>query len=304
MQRTSFKTEAAFKKANPELVQQLMGRLADYQLTIPRIDVQPDRGKLLENYLDKYRSLQEWFLGQPNHPSELGSLQNETTETIRRIARFAQRLGERSQAFRSRRHDYLHLAGWFGRIAEIGDAHKLSALLFGVSQTRHFYGGPRASDDIDRQVWEEAPTMITLLPRVVGYRGKSRPGAVIDLRNVKRETLREYIALQRRNEALIDRLIVDQRIVLADLPEIDPYVRKTLLGWITRYMHYHDGLIQTETGRKIRLIEDRSGKRIVLRCSDGALEMPNFILEFYESQVTVNLENMGESVGRREKLII
>ena len=297
MQRTSFKIEAALKKAQPELVRQIAGRLADYQMNIPRIDAQPSREVLMENYLDKYHSLAEWFLGRPNHPSELLSLQNETTETIRRIARFAQRLGERSQAFRSRRHDYLHLAGWFGRTNDIGEAHKLAALLFGVPQTRHFYGGQRLSDDIDRQVWEEPPTIVTLLPRVIGYREKSRPGAVIDRSVEKQEVLRKYINRQRQNEALIDRLIIDHRIVLADLQEIDPYVRKTLLSWIARCMQYQGRFIQTETGRKIRLIEDQSGQRVVLHCPDGTLEMPNFILEFSGDKMAVNTMNTGETCG-------
>ncbi|TCL61468.1 uncharacterized protein (TIGR02677 family) [Hydrogenispora ethanolica] len=297
MQRTSFKIEALLKKAPPERLRRIAERLADYQLSIPRLDAQPSREEWVESYLDKYQSLAEWFLGRSNHPSELSSLQNETTETIRRIARFAQRLGERSQAFRSRRHDYLHLAGWFGRLDDIREAHQLAALLFGLAQTRHLYGGQRTSDDLDRQVWEEPPTIVTLLPRIAGYREKSRPGAVIDRSIVKQEALREYLIRQRRNEALIDRLIVDNRINLADLGEIDTYVRKTLLGWIARCMQSRERFIQTETGRKIRLIEDGSGRRIVLQCSDGALEMPNFILEFIDDKRAVLPMKAGEAGG-------
>lgn len=284
MQRASFKIEAVLKKAEPELVRQIAERLADYQLAIPRLDAQSSREEWISSYFDKYQSLAEWFLGRPNHPSELLSLQNETTETIRRIARFAQRLGERSQAFRSRRHDYMHLAGWFGRLEDIREAHKLGALLFGLAQTRHLYGGLRLSDDLDCKIWEEAPTIVTVTPRVSGYREKSRPGAVINRSVEKQQTLREYICKQRQNEALIDQLIVDDRIVLADLEEVDAYVRKTLLGWITRCMQSRERMIQTETGRKIRLNIDPSGRRIILQSPDGALEMPNFILEFKRNQ--------------------
>jgi uncharacterized protein (TIGR02677 family) len=294
MQRTSFKIESILKKTPPLMIQQIAGRLADYQLSIPRLDVQPNREEWVASYLDKYQSLAEWFLGRPNHPSELLSLQNETTETIRRIARFAQRLGERSQAFRSRHHDYLHLAGWFGRSEDIYEAHKLAALLFGLAQTRHLYGGSRLSDDLDRKIWEEAPTIVTLTPRVTNYREKSRPSAVINRSVEKQETLREYLSMQHRNEALIERLIVDERIVLNDLGEIDAYVRKTLLGWITRCMQSRDSMIQTETGRKIRLRFDPSGRRIILRSPDGVLEMPNYILEFKLEQ---NIRKQGESGG-------
>jgi uncharacterized protein (TIGR02677 family) len=280
MQRTAFKIEAALKRATPDQVREIARRLADYQMTIPRLDNPPNHQELLDNYRDKYQSLAEWFLGRPNHPSELWSLQNETTDTIRRIARFAQRLGERNQAFRSRRHDYLHLAGWFSRLDDLEEAHRLAALLFGLRQTRHFYGEPRTSDDIDRQVWEEPPTLVTLTPRVVGYREKTKPGAVVDRSAEKRMALREYIKRQRYYEAMIDRLIVDQRIVIADLPEVEPFVRKTLLAWVARCMQTPDRFIQTETGRMIRLKQGGAGQRVVLRCTDGRLELPNFILEF------------------------
>jgi uncharacterized protein (TIGR02677 family) len=287
MQRTSFKIEAVLKKASPELIRQIAGRLADYQLTIPRIDIQLKRDELLEGYIDKYRSLEEWFLGRPGRPSELLALQNETTETIRRITRFAQRLGEQSQAFRSRRHDYLYLAEWFARENNINEAHKLAAVLFGLSQTRHFYGENRVSDDIDRQVWQEPPTIITLLPRVTSYREKTRPSAITYRKLEKEKALREYIAQQRRNEAFIRELIVDDRIVFAELPEIDPFVRKTVLGWLSRCIQSPKHLIQTETGQKIKLIEDQCRKSIFLRSKDGILKMPNYIFEFSDGKEAV-----------------
>ncbi|HBE76514.1 MAG TPA: TIGR02677 family protein [Firmicutes bacterium] len=292
MQRASFKIEALLKKVSPQLIAEITGRLADYQLSIPRLDAKPSREELIISYRDKYQSMAEWFLGRPGHPSELLSLQNETTETIRRITRFAQRLGERAQAFRSRRHDYIHLAGWFAGMEDIGEAHQLASLLFGVSRTRHLYGGMRLSDNIESKIWEEPPTVVTLIPRVSGYREKTKPGAVINRSKEKQETLREYLIEQRRNEALIEKLIVDDKIIMANLDEIDVFVRKTLLSWITRCMQSRDRTIQTETGRTIWLKDDPSGRRIVLQAADGALEMPNYILE-----ITSSNEKIGEING-------
>ncbi|SEP42065.1 TIGR02677 family protein [Propionispora vibrioides] len=282
MQRASFKIEALLKRTNPDKLMALAGKLADYQLTIPRMDVQPSREEWMDSYQDRYRSLAEWFLGRNGLPSELVTLQNETTDTIRRIARFAQRLGERHQAFRSRRHDYLHLAGWFAGLTDIGEAHKLSALLFGVAHSRHLYAEPRLSEDMEQGVMEELPTEVLTPPRVVGYREKSRPGALQDRTAEKQAALRAYIAEQRRQEQLIDQLIDDHKIVLADLPPIEPFVRKTLLNWIARCMQSQERYIQTETGRKIRLLADAADRRIQLKSTDGILEMPNFTLQFEE----------------------
>jgi len=280
MQRTAFKIEAALRKYSAEQVNHIAGRLADYQLSVPRMESQPSREEWVEIYLDRYASLAEWFLGRPNHPSELLTLQNETTDTIRRITRFAQRLSERNQAFRSRRHDNLYLAGWFAGLDDITEAHMLAAMLFGVAHTRHFFAEPRPSDNIDCLAWDESPTVITVTPRVAGYREKTRPGAVIDRSLEKRAALTEYINQQQHNEALIDKLIIDNQIILSELPEIDPYVRKTLLGWIARCMQREDRSIQTETGRRIKLVKDVNVGQICLRSSDGLLYLPGFILQF------------------------
>ncbi|EAX48818.1 conserved hypothetical protein [Thermosinus carboxydivorans Nor1] len=294
MQRTAAKIEAVLKKAPADRVKLIAERLAEYQLSIPRLDSQPSREEWVTLYLDQYASLAEWFLGRPNHPSELITLQNETTDTIRRIARFAQRISERHQAFRSRRHDYLYLAGWFARTEGLDEAHRLAAMLFGVPHSRHLYAQPRASDDFDLTVWAEPPTIVTTAPRLPGMRERSRPGALIDRRAEKEAALAAYIRAQHDRERLIDQLIVDNKIVLADLPEVDPHVRKTLLAWIARCMQREDRTIQTEAGRRIRLVTAPGGHRVVLRSADGWLELPAFIIEFVDARPAMKA---GEARG-------
>jgi len=203
MQHASYNIEALLKSMTGARFAVTAGKIADYQMNIPRLDDRGDHGQLVERYHDQWQSLNEWFLGGIGRQSELSSLENETTDTIRRITRFAQRLGERQQNARSRYRDYLHLAGWFQSITESKKAHELSAVLFGLAHTRHIYAQIPESEDMYREVWDDAPTVFIVKPRVNTYREKTKPGAVIS-RTQEKQAMRElYIQEKKQQQELI-----------------------------------------------------------------------------------------------------
>ncbi len=113
LQRFSFRIESILLEVPGQLVDKLAGHLADYYLSIPRLDVKPLREEVVDKYRLQWQGMKEWFLGGIGRESDLLYLQNVTNETIRRITRYAQRLGERHHNLRSRRNDYLQLARWF-----------------------------------------------------------------------------------------------------------------------------------------------------------------------------------------------
>lgn len=281
LQRSSFKIEVILLDTPSELIHRLVSRAADYQMSIPRLGETPKKEELETKYYDQWLSLKSWFLGQAGSESELYYLQNKTNDTIRRIARFTQRLGERYHNFRSRRKDYLHLAEWFGRMDNIDEAHQLSAAVFGVFHTRHLFADPKQSEDIHSEIWDHAPTEITLKPRVRTYREKTRAGAVISHSEKKEQIYQEYMRTKEAEQQMIEVLIKQDRIYISDLPLVDPYVRKTLLQWIGKCMSSSDQTAKTESGRRFKMwqIDDR---RVVLQAEDGALEMPNYIFTFLD----------------------
>jgi uncharacterized protein (TIGR02677 family) len=281
LQRTSFRIEAILEDTPHSFIEQVVERLVQHQLSIPRLDEQPDVEELKIRFIDQWKGLQRWFIGMNGRESELSFLQNETNETIRRMTRFAQRLGEKHHNFRSRRKDYLHLANWFHDFEDIKEAHQLSACVFGLFHTRHLFAETKETEDIDTEMWEHSPTVLTLKPRIKQYREKTRPGAVVSRKREKDKMLQHYLLEKEAEQKLIEEMITNDKIILSDLPLIDPYVRKTILHWIGKCMSNRDGEAKTETGRRIRLLQLNEG-RITLRAEDGVLDMPNYVFTFID----------------------
>ncbi|MTI82679.1 MAG: TIGR02677 family protein [Firmicutes bacterium] len=279
LQRTSFRIEAVLGDVSSGLVDQIAASLAEYYLSIPRLDEQPSKEELEERYRQQWHSMKSWFLGRDGRESDLLYLQNATTETIRRMTRFAQRIGERHHNFKSRRQDYLHLAEWFYKVNDIKEAHNLSACVFGVFHTRHIYASSKVTEDIYAELWHEPPTQLTVKPRVRNYREKTKPGAVVSHKKEKEQQLEEFLRQKEAEQKLVERLISNNRIVIGKLPEVDPYVRKTLLYWISKCMSSSGWTAKTETGRKFKLtrLDDRE---VTLKSEDGILQMPNYVLKF------------------------
>ncbi|QDR79938.1 TIGR02677 family protein [Sporomusa termitida] len=279
LQKTSYNIETVLKQLNAEQFVRAAGRIADYQLSIPRLDERLDHTGLVEKYQEQWASLGEWFFGSFGRDSELASLERETTETIRRITRFAQRVGEKHQALRSRHRDYLLQANWFACIENVTEAHEVAAMLFGTSGARHIYAEPAASDDMYRELWESPPTVVTVKPSLAGYREKTRPGAVLNHLAQQQAALAEYLRERAAEEALLNSLVVDKRITIDSLACQSPFVRKTLLNWVGRCMANKERITKTETGRKVRLIT-LSSRQITLDSTDGRLTLPDFAFEF------------------------
>ena len=281
LQKTSYNIDAVLRQLQDTQFQTIAERIAEYQLSIPRMDERLEHDALVDRYTEQWTRLLDWFWGSWGRESELVLLEKETTETIRRITRFAQRLGEKHQVMRSRYRDYLFLARWFSKTETIDEAHKLAAMLFGVFAIRHIYAETASSDDMYSDLWEHEPTVVVVKPSVVGYREKTRPGAVIDLSAQQAATRAAYLKAREQEEALLDSLIVDNKITVAALEAQPVFVRKTLLNWVGRCMANQERMTKTETGRRVRLLT-ASERQIVLECADGRLAMPDFVFEFLE----------------------
>lgn len=281
LQRSSFKIEVILEQIPLQLIEQLAGYLADHYLTIPRLEERRTREQLVQSYLTQWHGFKYWFLGRDGRESDLVYLQNNTTDAIRRITRFAQRLGERYHNFKSRRTDYLHLAQWFNKCPGLKEAHELSACVFGVFHTRHLYAGVKETEDIYTEIWQQQPTTLTLKPRIRTYREKTKTGAITSHRREKQNMLAEYLRQKEAEQVLIQQIIKEDTIILADLPTVDPYIRKTLLNWIGKCMASEDRTGKTESGRKFRL-KLRDGRQITLKSDDGILRMPNYVIQFID----------------------
>jgi len=280
LQRTSFRIEGILQAVGAGFAAQLAGHLADYELSIPRLEERPEREQLVAKYRSQWDSLQTWFLGEGAGESDLVYLQNATNETIRRLTRFAQRLGESHHQVRSRRADYLHLAKWFAGLAALEEAHKLSACVFGVFHTRHLHVEcPKQTDSYEVEVWDEPAAVMVIRPKVRAYHERTKAGAAIDHAEEKQAAREAYLREKAAELELVAAVLGGDRIVVSALPVVSPFMRKTLLGWISKGMSDPARRGKTETGRSFTL-HLASNRAVRLYADDGVLELPDFVLQF------------------------
>ena len=85
-----------------------------------------------------------------------------------------------------------------------------------------------------------------------------------------------------RSRKSIEALIQDGKIIMEQLPQIDAQTRTILLSWISsaKSRENKDSLFRTEYGWEFKLTEPENGRKCILKCDDGELVMPAFILDF------------------------
>jgi uncharacterized protein (TIGR02677 family) len=275
LQKTAMQIGQRLTELHPEKMQRIYEIVINHKLSIPRLeDTGLSKEEMLNEHEELWHSLIHWFLGSPNHQSELDMLQLQTNEMIRRITRYVQRIGERHQNFRSRRKDYLHLAKWFSNLEKLNEAHKLSAVVFGALETRHLFHEGSPTEDIYSDVWDESPQEITIKPRTNRYREKTKPGAIIG-NQAEKEAMRNIYLQQLEDEKqLIEKYMNDNRIQISELPVIEHKVRKMLLTWIGKSMASKEQRVKTDFGMTVKVKLDKENL-VVLNAEDGSLEMPD-----------------------------
>ncbi|CAA7601358.1 TIGR02677 family protein [Acididesulfobacillus acetoxydans] len=280
LQRTAFRIEGILKDTPPSFGLELAERLTNYELSIPRLDLTPEPAVLKERFLAEWESLKVWFTGDATRESDLLYLQNATNDAVRRLTRFAQRLGENHHHIRSRRTDYLHLAHWFAGLKHLEEAHELSACVFGVFHTRQLLvTRPKETESFEQEVWDVAPVHLTIRPKIRSYHERTKASAVQNRMREKKAACEAYLKEKEAEDRLLRSLMSQERIVIRDLPVVNPAVRKAILYWITKCMANPEHKGKTDAGEVFRL-HLASSRRIRLQADDGSLEMPDYVLEF------------------------
>lgn len=282
LQQTALKIQEFIVTIDRNALQPLIQQVVTHQKSIPRFEnIALDDAELIEYQAEKWASLKTWFLGNEHSESELVMLEMRTNEQIRRITRVVQRLGERHHYFHSRKKDYLHLAEWFESVADVKEAHELSAVAFGVFHTRHLFSDHLPSDNIYTSIWEENPIEHETKPRIRNYRETTRPGAMISQRKKKEEARKRHLQNKQREQETLDKYVQGSEIRLDELPVIEPYVRKMFLQWLGKGMVRKDRTFKTEHDRVVKVIVS-TNERITLHATDGDMEMPAVTFEFLE----------------------
>ena len=182
----------------------------------------------------RWENIYKWFVPTESD-SEINRMSDITLEIIRKITRYAQQIGEFHHRGSNRKEEYRHLMHIFSTCNSIEEAHRLSAMVFGVEKPFHLKNlKPRDTDSIQSAVFNEAPTFYELEPRArIRVERKDRiPALNYELeRRIRMQEVRDQ---QIRNRRAVEAYMVDDVIEFKKLPKIDKYTRKTLLNWLSK----------------------------------------------------------------------
>lgn len=273
--------ESELKQLDKNMIQIIFDKVVEYEMTIPRIDVEVNERQMYENVMGRWESIVSWFAGENGKESEASRLFDMTNESIRKITRYATQISEQFTMGANRKEEYRKLAQMFVQCNSISEAHKLSAVVFGVETPLHIKGEfVRETDSLNSGVYEEPPMELKIKPRIRTFGEKSQRSAIRDHRAEKEQAKREAVEKIEREKKMVESYIVDGEIHFEALPVIEAEVRNILLRWLSKALENKDSKGKTEDGQVFRIANREEKNYCTVRCEDGEFEMPSFILEF------------------------
>ena len=282
--------ETIIKSFDETMLQALINRIFQYELSIPRLETVVDEERILDNINGRFESLKDWFVSDGNKESEVVKVFDTTNEIIRKITGYAARISESGGSSANRKEEYKKLAEVFYNCEDICEAHRFAGLVFGTATTFHLRGiGERQTESINSGVYEEKTCIKTVTPRVRTYREKAKRSGIKDNFKAKEELRLATIEKLAVERELLRGYIKDGRLVFKDLPEITPFVRDVFLTWISRALENKEGRGKTEEGKRFRLISPMTEEICELKSEDGVLYMPSYEIIFEDE--------INESIG-------
>lgn len=258
-------------------------KVVEYELQIPRIDMEVSKEQIEDRIKGKYQSIYDWFSSENGRENEAAKLFDATNDIIRKITRYAAQISEKNAMGANRREEYRKVAEMFMKCNKLEDAHKLSAMVFGIEQPFHLKGDlVRKSDSMNQSVYEDIPLDVRLKPRVRTYREKANRSAIRNMAEDKQRTRLELIERQQEEMTKLRALEKNGQIDFGELPVIEPHIREILLKWMSNALEDVNMEGRTEEGRQYHLDAGNSNEKCVLHCEDGNMTMPHFKIVFEE----------------------
>lgn len=278
--------EECLRQLDPSVQKPVFEKIVEYELSIPRMDVELSQKMIEQKINGRFQSIYDWFVGSENRENEAAKLFDATNEIIRRITRYAAQLSEKNALGANRKEEYRKIAELFMRCADVAEAHKMAAMVFGIERPFHISADSiRETDSINTGVYEEKPFCIELKPRIRTYREKTKRSSIAESGEKKLETRRKMLQQQKEEMTKLKLLEKDGMIDFSDLPVLEARIREILLKWISNAMEAVDFQARTDDGRTYRLEQSHVDEKCVVHCEDGNFTMPKMRIVFQEESV-------------------
>lgn len=283
LQHHSKRIEQILVKSIPVVESTILEKVIQSELDIPHTLLELHGNAELsirENVMGKWNSLKEWFLDAQGHECECKKVLKITNDVIRNIIQNAALIVQIQNWGISRKDDYRKFLELFMKCENLEEAHRLSAHVFGIQKIQHFKTNePRESDVINNSIYTEEPSTFLLKPHTRNYREKKDRRGFADKTFEKMIQRQSYLRRAEIQKEIVLRYIKDNKVIFSEIEEvISVDTRNTFLQWIAQANMNSQRLGRTEYGQEYRLV--RKEGNCVLRCEDGTLTMPEYILEF------------------------
>lgn len=287
LQLYSGQISAILDKKASVIETQLLDKIVKSEQEIPhaRSEQRENIGEYIEeNVRGKWLSLKQWFLPSQGRASESSQVLAITNDVIRNMIQNAALIVQMQNWGISRKEDYRTFMKLFAACPHQEEAHRLSAHVFGVQNIAHFKeNSPRDTDSISSSVYEEPAIEFCLKPHTRTYRQRKDKQGFQDKTMEKLAQRMQYLRKIEREKELVLRYIRDGKLELDSIGEVvEEPVRLFLLQWITQANLDGTKRGRTEFGQEF-LLRRKEGT-CVLKCEDGDLVLPSFVLDFTDAK--------------------
>lgn len=273
--------EQSLRQADVNNIKIILEKVTEYEMSIPRIDVEVNAEEIYERMKGRWDNIYRWFIGIDGMESESAKIFDTTNEIIRKITRYATRLSEQNNRGANRREEYRKLSKMFAKCGNIYEAHRLSAVVFGMEKPLHLKGDIlRKTESFNSGIYDEEPYEIIISPRVREYKEKAKRSGIID-RTAEKEAVRlAEVARIEEERKLRSQYIEGNCLDFSTLPEITPEVRDVFLTWLSKGLETKALRAKTEDGKEYYIEEKEPAESCVLHCADGTFRMPAYRIIF------------------------
>lgn len=283
LQQHSKRIEQILVRTIPIMENCILEKVIQSELDIPHalLEIHGNaEPSIRENVFGKWESLKNWFLDSNGHECECKKVLKITNDVIRSIIQNAALIVQIQNWGISRKDDYRKFLELFSRCEDLEEAHRLSAHVFGIQKIQHFKTRrPRENDAINTSIYAEQSDEFLLKPHTRNYREKKDRRGFTDKSMEKMIQREEYLRHARKQKEIVMQYVKDGRIVFSEIEEvISEETRNVFLLWITQANMNSQKMGRTEYGQEFCL--HRGEGSCILKCTDGNLTMPQYVMEF------------------------
>lgn len=283
LQHHSKRMEQILIRQTPIIENQILEKIIQSELEIPHtfLEINKDTEQTIrENVIGKWNSLCRWFIDLSGKECESKKVLKITNDIIRSIIQNAALLVQLQNWGISRKDDYQKFLEMFLQCKTMEEAHRLSAHVFGVQRMQHLKtNSPKEIDGINHSVYFEKPAEFYIKPHAATYREKKDKRGFTDKSLEKMMQRQAYLQNINHQKEMVMRYVKDNKIIFSEIEGIiSENTRNTFLQWIAMANMNSQRMGQTEYGQEYHLLQTE--ETCVLRCEDGNLIMPAYIIEF------------------------